>query len=50
MRVDQAVEVAAEGMEFAELVEAGDEEPGVDRAGHVRGDGDLGHDGNNAHV
>jgi hypothetical protein len=31
-------------------VEAGDEESGVDRAGHVRGDGDLCHDGNIAHV
>jgi hypothetical protein len=47
---DQAVDVAAEGSEFPELVEAGDEESGVDRAGHVRGDGDLCHDGNIAHV
>ena len=46
----QAVDVAAKGTEFAELVEAGDEESGVDRAGHVRGDSDLCHDGNIAHV
>ena len=42
MQDEQAVEVAAEGTEFAELVDAGDEESGVDRACHVRGDGDLG--------
>jgi len=42
---NQAVDVAAEGHEFAELVDAGDEESGIDRAGHVRGDGDLCHDG-----
>ncbi len=50
MSDNQAVEVAAEDSEFAELVDAGDEESGIDRAGHVRGDGDLCHDGNIAHV
>jgi hypothetical protein len=50
MRAHETVQVAAEGVEFGESMEAADEESGVDRAGHVGGHGDLGDDGNIAHV
>jgi hypothetical protein len=47
---EDGVDVLAEAGELPQRVRAGDEEAGVDRAGDVRSDVDLGDDGHATHV